>query len=109
MIKALDLLQDFAALTNQEIAETEEDIIYLYLAFRLNPLVGKYDCSENRINNICEIFAQHYLEQDISLDLMINSLYNYINTNKHGPADALLEDIFALLEDWCPNPIPTGA
>lgn len=93
MLKALDVLDDFIIDSDCiELDEVEETIIYLYLAMRLNPLNGKLDINENRINNIANILADNYFDKEISLDLMINAIYNYINTTSHSPSDQLLSD-----------------
>lgn len=104
MIKALELLEEYKIENNIDKEDdnfAEEDIVYLYLAIRLKPLIGTAGISENRINNIATFLAEHYFDKEISLDLMINAIYNYINATKNCPSDKLLtDDIEALLEDY---------
>ena len=92
MIKALDELEELQIVTSQDDDEIEETIVYLYLAMRLKPLINQAGMNENRINNICDFFAEHYFESEISLDYMINSLYNYINEKNETPSNILLTD-----------------
>lgn len=101
MIKALDELDELQITTSQDDDEIEETVVYLYLAVRLKPLINQAGMNENRINNICDFFAAHYFESDISLDLMINSLYNYINEEKQCPSNLLLtENIEEFLDNY---------
>ena len=101
-IKNSDIFEEFAITCNSKAdIVLEEFIIKLYTAYRLFPIANKYDISENRYDNICELIITQYLENDISLDFLINAVYNYININKHSPSDKLLsEDVSALLEDY---------
>ena len=104
MINALENLDYFKIINNIDETDdslVEEEIIYLYLAMRLKPLVGFAGINANRVNNIANFFADNYQEQGISLDLMVNALYNYINATKTCPSDRLLsDDIVTLLEDY---------
>lgn len=104
MIKAMDVLKDLTrnyASTEDDVNEIEEYVIKAYLAIRMHPLIGIAEISENRINNIAEFFADLYFDYQYSLDILVNALYNYINTNKHCPSDKLLtDDIEILLEQY---------
>lgn len=101
MIKATEELDNYKIMYDADEEIVEESIIYCYLAVRLLPLKGTAGITENRINNIAEFLANHYNNDGLSLDLMINSIYNYINFNKNCPSDKLLtDDIESLLEDY---------
>ena len=101
MIKALTNLEEYIDLLGIDETEAEEEIVYLYLAIQLKPLVGVAGINENRLNNIADFLAENYFEEDISLDLQINALYNYINTTKTCPSNFLLTDgIEILLEKY---------
>lgn len=103
-----DVFEDFAKETTKELDKVEglnlaieEMIVKAYAGWRLKPLIGHLDISEKRYNNIVELIIEKYLEEDYSLDLIINAVYNYINSNKHSPSDRLLtDDIEALLQDY---------
>lgn len=102
MIKALDEYEDFLVLNCLDEEEAEERIMYVYAAVRLKPLIGKAGINENRVNNICNLIIDQYFDYEISLDLIINAIYNYVNATKHCPSDKLLsDDIESFLEEYC--------
>ena len=84
MLKALDVLEDLAVVSAQDDDEIEETVIFLYLGIRLKPLLGKYNIDEDKINEIATQLADNYFDKSLSLDLMINSIYNYFNFVFHG-------------------------
>ena len=104
MIEALEILEEYKIIQgfDKEDDDTvEEDIVYLYLAIRLKPLLNVAGINKNRLNKIAELFADNYFDKELSLDLMINALYNYINATKTAPSNRLLsDDIETLLEDY---------
>ena len=104
MEKATEALEAFQITYNidkTDIESTTEEITVLYVAMRLEPIIGVYDINENRYNNICNNVVNANMQHNISLDLIINSVYNYINEEKHGPSDKLLTtDIEKFLEDY---------
>lgn len=101
MIKATEELNNYKIMYSTDEEIVEESVIYCYLAIRLLPLKGTAGITENKINNIATFLANHYYNNELSLDLMINSIYNYINFNKSCPSDKLLtDDIESLLEDY---------
>ena len=102
MLKALNELSDFKIAYDINDDDTaEETIIYLYLAIRLKPLLGVAKIDGPKINNIADILADHYFDREISLDLLINVVYNYINTHKKCPSERILsDDIEALLKEY---------
>ena len=105
MIKATEVMDDFKIAQGLGAEDDDdivaEEIVKLYLVMRLRPLVGIAGINENRLNNICDFFTDNYFDQDISIDLMCNSLYNYINATKNCPSDALLSsNIEDLLEEY---------
>ena len=85
MINALDELQDFQIMNSYDEDETQEMVVYLYLAVRLKPLLDK-KLEEQDVDTISNALANNYLEHNLSLDLMINAVYNYINSTKMCPS-----------------------
>lgn len=77
-----------------------EYIAKAYLGMRLQPILDKRKIDKKSFNYICEIFAEYFLEENISLDILINSLYNYINANHKCPSEHSLADIQAFIEDY---------
>lgn len=86
MVNALDELQDFQIMNSYEEDETQEMVVYLYLAVRLKPLLDKENLEEQDVDTISNVLANNYLEHNLSLDLMINAVYNYINSTKMCPS-----------------------
>lgn len=80
-----------------------EFIAKAYLGMRLNPLLEKRKMDKKTFNSTCELFTEYFLEENISLDILINCLYNYINTNHKCPSEKYLSDIQAFLEDYSEN------
>ena len=80
-----------------------EFIAKAYLGMRLNPLLEKRKMDKKTFNSTCELFTEYFLEENISLDILINCLYNYINTNHKCPSEQYLSDIQAFLEDYSEN------
>ena len=105
MIKATEVMEDFKITQGLDATEDDdivsEEIIKLYLVLRLRPLVGIAGINENRLNNICDFLTDNYFDYNISIDLMCNAVYNYINATKNCPSDYLLrDDIEALIEEY---------
>ena len=101
MLKALDEYKTYLETYCMDEDEAEEYIIHLYLAVRLRPLLNKAGINANRLNNICSMLVDQYLDYEISLDIMINAIYNYINATKTCPSDKLLsDDIEAFLKEY---------
>lgn len=104
MLRALTELDEYKALfchldDSDEIAE--EQIVMLYLAIRLKPLLGKHYITEEDINDYAEELSNQYFTNRISLDLMINAIYNYINCNRVSPDLCdLQQDIIEFLETY---------
>ncbi len=95
MIKALSLLKEYKAnIDGSEISDEliEEEIVYLYLGMRLEPLVKNEIIEENRVNELANIIADKYFDYAISLDTLINAVYNYINKNNLCPPDQFIDD-----------------
>ena len=86
MIDALTLLDDFQIAESYDDDEVVETVTYLYLAIRLKPLLTKDYAKIYQINMISKTLADNYLEHNLSLDLMINAVYNYINETKKCPS-----------------------
>lgn len=100
--KTSDLIADF----NKKYQFTdyshfaEDTLVKLYTGIRLQKLVNAGKISVKQYNNLCDTFCQEYETNDISLDIMINALYNYINEYDSCPKDAVIKDIRAFLEDF---------
>lgn len=101
MINTFDELQDFQIINSYDEDETQEMVVHLYLAVRLKPLLDKKKLEEQDIDTISNALANNYLEHDLSLDLMINAVYNYINSTKMCPSVYQLDssNIEKFLED----------
>lgn len=101
MVKASDELDNYIVMNSYDEDEAEEMALYLYCAVRLKPLIGHAGINVNRADNIASFLVNNYLQDDLSLDLMINAVYNYINSTRTCPSDTLLSDnIETLLEDY---------
>lgn len=93
MVKALTLLDEYKRnelFDNND--ELEENIIYLYMAIRLKPLLNHKSITTKVIDDIANYLADAYFDYEYSLDLMINAVYNFINQNKTYPSPNLLSD-----------------
>lgn len=98
---AIEKLEDLSIILNQDDEQTNKDIIDYYIALRLKPLINKSGIKSKRINKIAKLIADNYHNNAISIDLIINSVYNYYNATKNCPTDKLLsDDIETLLEDY---------
>ena len=75
-------------------------ITRLYLEDRLQPAIKKYKINKRDYNVMCETLHKHYLEEDYSIDKMLDAVYNYINAHRTIPNKQYLDDILALLEDY---------
>lgn len=102
MIRAFNIYQEYKkenSLNDEDIAE--ESIVYIYCATRLRHLIGIAGITENRLNNIIDILIDHYFDYEISLDYMINAIYNYVNATKQCPSDKLLTtEIDTFINDY---------
>lgn len=98
-MKALESLDDLTIMTCMEEDLVEEYVIKCYLAIRMKPLVGIAGANVNRVNNMAEFLFQNYKQNEYSIDLMVNAVYNYINEHKHCPTDKLLSDDIEILLD----------
>ena len=78
--------------------DPEINILRMYVALRLNILREQYH--DNELTEVGQEFVEQYLNNDISLDLMLNALYNYINHNNRLPTLKMVQDITAFLEDY---------
>lgn len=92
MIEVFEAFDEYALINGMDEDEAEEGIIFLYLATRLKPLLSYGSITKPTLNNVCEIFADHYFDYGVSLDLMINALYNYVNDKGSLPLLYTLEN-----------------
>lgn len=100
MLKALEVLEELETIYGLEV-EVEETVIYGYIAIRLKPLLGKYNVSKDRINELCKHIAQNYYDRNVSIDYLVNAVYNYINQKHKSPSDNLLTtNLTEFLEDF---------
>jgi hypothetical protein len=105
MLTALDNLDEFKLLQGltpeDDDTYIEEEIILLYIAIRLKPILTKFKLTRDKFDELCEQVIQNYNNENISIDYIINAVYNYINWNNKMPSGKLLtEDIQAFLEDY---------
>lgn len=104
-----DLLDTFYFINATDEDEDEEDndelllkmfAAKVYVGVRLKPLLDKDKLNAEQFDSICDLFTECFLEQNISLDILINCLYNFINRYHKCPSDKRLSDIQAFLEDY---------
>lgn len=94
-------LQDIAIAMNLDEDTTQEYIIKGYITIRLLPLEGVVGISKDKINRITDFLYTHFIDNEYTIDKMVNAIYNYINIVKYCPSDTLLTDnIEILLEDY---------
>lgn len=75
-------------------------IIKAYVGIRLQPILQDRKIDKKNYNYICDLFTEHFLSDNISLDILINCVYNYININNKCPSQKTFSDIQAFLEDY---------
>lgn len=98
-----DTLENFIKQINFTKSEEclEEYIANLYLGIRLKPCLNKNYMTKTTFNQTCDILYNLWIQENCSLDIMINAVYNYINEYKKAPPlDLLLNDPRAFLEDF---------
>ena len=100
-----DLLDTFYFINATDDEENDELLLKMfaakvYVGVRLKPLLDKNKVDAEQFDNICDLFTECFIEQNISLDILINCLYNYINRYHKCPSDKRLSDIQAFLEDY---------
>ena len=79
----------------------QEYILKGYIAMRLQPLEGVAGISKNRINNVTDFLYTHHIDNEYTIDTMVNAIFNYINATGCCPSDKLLtDDIETLLDDY---------
>lgn len=97
MIRAMQEYEN--AISDKDI--TDEEIIYLYIALRLQPLLNLAYCDKNNLDVLAEFIADSNFEQGYALDHLINAVFNYINAKNMFPTHYILNnDPQALLEDY---------
>lgn len=79
-------------------SEPLECVARLYVATRLDKI--RTNKNEKELNQIGKHFILEYINNNISLDLMLNALYNYINFNNKLPSIKTVKDIVAFLDDY---------
>lgn len=101
MYRAFDIYDMYKDDYDSDEDIAEEEIVNLYCATRLRHLLEIAGITKNRLNNIIEILVDHYFDHDISLDYMINAIYNYVNATKQCPSDKLLTtEIDTFINDY---------
>lgn len=88
----LPILEDLAIALNIDSDDVEAHVIDYYLALRLQPLITSAGIPARKINKLIDDFAAMYFIDNYSLDILINAVYNYINTTNELPPDNLLND-----------------
>ena len=99
----LDDLEDLAIMLNLDNDDDlANEIVKYYVIYRTKDLLNNKKVTEDEYKEIVEGVMTNFFLYDISIDLMINSVYNYIEKNKKCPTTALLnDDITVLLENYC--------
>ena len=102
MVSTLDLMQEHQLETGLSGKLLEEEIAFLYTGIRLRPIYGSLNLNKTVFDNICSSVVKHYIDEDYSLDCIINALYNYINKCKTYPPESLLcDNIEIFLKEYC--------
>jgi hypothetical protein len=101
MTNPLNLTDDLAIALNIDNDEVEKYIIKAYTVSRLKPLLGTHGATEQKLNALTNIFYGLYTIKDYTLDILINSVYNYINaTNRCPPNNLFTDNIETFLEEY---------
>lgn len=101
MLNALEELENLGIMLNVDDYIAEEYVIYYYIAIRLKQLLKKYGTTEEDINGYCECLADNYYDYEISIDIMVNAIYNYYNIEgKKLDKELLRTGIDTFLEEY---------
>lgn len=80
---------------------TPEEIIYLYITQRLQVLNNRKDFDKAILNVTVEFIADNFINNDYSVDKLIDAYITYINTHNEYPMAIMLnDDALALLQDY---------
>ena len=80
---------------------TTDEIVYLYVAHRLQVLYTRNDLTSDIFNVLADFIIDNYTKNNYSIDQLINAIINYINAHNEYPmAIVLNDDALALLEDY---------
>ena len=102
MISTIDLMAEHQLESGLVGDFLEEEIAYLYTGIRLKPIYTTLNMKKNAFDDLCNTIVQHFVNNDYSLDCIINAVYNYINENETYPANRLLNDnIEMFLQKYC--------
>lgn len=88
----LEELELLALMLSKDADDIDELVIYYYLGVRLKPLIGIKNITDKKVNQISNIFAKHYFTKNISIDILVNALYNYVNIQGTCPGPKFLDD-----------------
>lgn len=86
----LEELEELGIVLCQDKDETEELVLHCYIALRLKPL--KDTKFKDKIEDLANCILENYYTFEISIDYMINAIYNYINTENKCPSSKMLTD-----------------
>lgn len=93
MLKATEEIINLSiCLNTDDETEITEYIITLYAGIRLKPLIGILGITETQINHLTNLVTDLYFDYDLTIDIVVNAIYNYINKNKKCPPEQLLID-----------------
>lgn len=102
MVSTIDLMAEHQVESGLVGALLDEEIAYLYTGIRLKPIYGKLKITKSEFDTLCIDIVNQYLNNDYSLDCMINAVYNYINKENDYPASVTLNDgIESFLLNYC--------
>ena len=81
--------------------EAEAVSIQIYILNRLKCIQGIIYVSDETLNEASEIICMHFIDSDVSVDCIINSIINYVNKYEKFPNKEYLKyDIEGILEDF---------
>lgn len=102
MVSTLDLMQEHQLETGLQGKLLEEEIAFLYTGIRLKPLITPYRITKADFDELCSAIVKQHIDNNYSLDCIINSIYNYVNTHKfYPPINRFDDDIEIFLKKYC--------
>lgn len=102
MVSTIDLMAEHQAETGLSGELFEEEVAFLYVGMRLKPILSAIKITHPEFDYLCDDIVQAYVEDDYTLDCLINAVYNYINKNKtYPPCNCFNDGIEIFLKEYC--------